>query len=49
MNPEKSLLSMCCLLLGYIFELRPKIRVLGTAGSIISGLSTLDEKMDLLG
>ena len=39
MNREKSLLSMCCLLLGYSFELRPKSRVLGTAGSIISGLS----------
>ena len=39
MNPEKSLLSTCCLLLGYSIELRPKSRVLGTAGSIISGLS----------
>ena len=40
MNRVKSLLSMCCILLGYSFESRPNSRAVGTAGSVlIIGLS----------
>ena len=34
-NREKSLLSMCCMLLGYSFEPRPNSRAVGTAGSVM--------------
>ena len=34
-NREKSLLSMCCMLLGYSFEPRPNSRAMGTAGSVM--------------
>ena len=34
-NREKSLLSMCCMLLGYSFETRPNSRAVGTAGSVM--------------
>ena len=35
MNRVKSLLSMCCILLGYSFESRPNSRAVGTAGSVL--------------
>ena len=34
MDQVRSLLSMHCMLLGYNFEPRPNINVLGTAGSV---------------
>ena len=40
MNRVRSLLYMCCLLLGYSFESKPNSRALSTAGSVMTtGLS----------
>ena len=54
MNGVKSLLSLCCMLLGYSFEFSPNSRAAGTAGSVlIIGLSrkktslTRENKIDL--
>ena len=54
MNGVKSLLSLCCMLLGYSFEFSPNSRAASTAGSVlIIGLSrkktslTRENKIDL--